>query len=110
MTVPSRRSQSFHALNWGSLAELARSSVSPMQVNMLEAKCQLSKLVKAAMAGEDVIIASHGKPQVRLVPCATSKGLEARCSLASLYQGSAAQIDAALTEAVDQEVAHLLAH
>jgi len=81
----------------------------PMQVNMLEAKSQLSKLVKAAMAGDDVIIASHGKPQVRLVPCATSKGLEARGSLASLYQGSAAQIDAAFTEAVDQEVAHLLA-
>lgn len=29
---------------------------------MLEAKNQLSKLVKAALAGEDAIIASHGKP------------------------------------------------
>lgn len=38
------------------------------QVNMLEAKNQLSKLVKAAMAGEDVVIASSGVPMVRLVP------------------------------------------
>ena len=38
------------------------------QVNMLEAKNQLSKLVKAVIAGEDVIIASNGVPMVRLVP------------------------------------------
>ncbi|MEO7152046.1 MAG: type II toxin-antitoxin system prevent-host-death family antitoxin [Burkholderiaceae bacterium] len=38
-----------------------------MQVNMLEAKNQLSKLVKAALAGEEVIIANHGTPVVRLV-------------------------------------------
>jgi prevent-host-death family protein len=38
-----------------------------MQVNMLEAKNQLSKLVKAALDGEDVVIANHGKPMVRLV-------------------------------------------
>jgi prevent-host-death family protein len=35
---------------------------------MLEAKNQLSRLVKAALAGEEVIIASHGQPRVRLVP------------------------------------------
>jgi prevent-host-death family protein len=38
-----------------------------MQVNMLQAKSQLSKLVKAALDSEDVIIANHGKPLVRLV-------------------------------------------
>lgn len=38
------------------------------QVNMLEAKNQLSKLVKAVVAGEDVVIASNGVPMVRLVP------------------------------------------
>lgn len=38
------------------------------QVNILEAKNQLSKLVKAVVAGEDVIIASNGVPMVRLVP------------------------------------------
>ena len=41
-----------------------------MQVNMLEAKNQLSKLVKAALEGEEVIIANHGKPVVRLVKLA----------------------------------------
>ena len=41
-----------------------------MQVNMLEAKNQLSKLVKAALDGEDVVIANHGKPMVRLVKMA----------------------------------------
>jgi prevent-host-death family protein len=46
-----------------------------VQVNMLEAKNQLSRLVKAALAGEEVIIASHGQPRVRLVPCSESPGL-----------------------------------
>lgn len=43
-----------------------------MQVNMLEAKNQLSKLVKAAQAGEEVIIANHGVPAVRLLPMASA--------------------------------------
>jgi prevent-host-death family protein len=38
-----------------------------MQVNMLEAKTQLSKLVEAALRGEEVVIANRGKPVVRLV-------------------------------------------
>lgn len=38
-----------------------------MQVNMLEAKKQLSRLVQAALAGEEVVIASNGVPLVRLV-------------------------------------------
>lgn len=40
----------------------------PTQVNMLEAKSPLSKLVKAALAGEDAVIASNGVPMVRLAP------------------------------------------
>ena len=39
-----------------------------MQVNILEAKNQLSQLVKRAMAGEEVIIANRGQPVARLVP------------------------------------------
>jgi prevent-host-death family protein len=39
-----------------------------MLVNMLDAKTQLSKLVEAALRGEDVVIANRGKPVVRLVP------------------------------------------
>ena len=38
-----------------------------MQCNMLEAKNQLSKLVRAALTGEDVVIANKGVPVVRLV-------------------------------------------
>jgi prevent-host-death family protein len=38
-----------------------------MQVNMLEAKTQLSKLVEAALRGEEVLIANRGKPVVKLV-------------------------------------------
>jgi prevent-host-death family protein len=39
-----------------------------MKVNVLEAKNRLSQLIKAAQAGEDVVIANRGKPAVRLVP------------------------------------------
>jgi prevent-host-death family protein len=38
-----------------------------MKVNILEAKNQLSRLVKAALAGEEVVIANNGRPVVRLV-------------------------------------------
>jgi prevent-host-death family protein len=38
-----------------------------MLVDMLEAKTQLSKLVEAALRGEEVVIANRGKPVVRLV-------------------------------------------
>lgn len=39
-----------------------------MQVNILEAKNRLSQLVKAAQAGEEVVIANRGEPVARLVP------------------------------------------
>jgi prevent-host-death family protein len=39
-----------------------------MKVNVLEAKNRLSQLIKAAQAGEDVIIANRGEPVVRLIP------------------------------------------
>lgn len=38
-----------------------------MQVNVHEAKTQLSKLIEAALRGEEVIIARDSKPAVRLV-------------------------------------------
>jgi prevent-host-death family protein len=41
--------------------------------NMHEAKSQLSKLVDAALAGEEVIIQRAGKPAVRLVPVEAPK-------------------------------------
>ena len=39
-----------------------------MQVNVHEAKSQLSKLIEATLRGEEVIIARGDKPVVRLVP------------------------------------------
>ena len=38
----------------------------PTVVNMHEAKSSLSRLVKRAAAGEDIVIANHGKPVARL--------------------------------------------
>lgn len=42
-----------------------------MLVNMHDAKSGLSKLIAAAEAGDDVVIARNGKPAVRLVPIGT---------------------------------------
>jgi prevent-host-death family protein len=39
-------------------------------VNIHAAKTQLSRLVDAASAGEEIIIAKSGKPMARLVPLA----------------------------------------
>ena len=39
-----------------------------MQVTIHAAKTHLSKLIQAALAGEEVIIANGGKPVVELVP------------------------------------------
>ena len=75
-----------------------------MQVNMLEAKNQLSRLVKEAVAGEDVVIASNGTPMVRLVPVARKGRLRGWGALKKVGRS----IDAAFTPAVDEEVARRL--
>ena len=41
-----------------------------MQINVQEAKAQLSRLLDAALAGDEVVIAKAGKPVVRLMPIA----------------------------------------
>lgn len=50
-----------------------------MDVNIHDAKSQLSKLIERAIAGEDVVIAKRGKPVVRLVP------IEQKSSADSLF-------------------------
>ena len=45
-----------------------------IQVNVYEAKTQLSELLKQAEAGEDVVIARSGRPVVRLVPVERRSG------------------------------------
>lgn len=42
-------------------------------VNVHEAKTQLSKLIEAVEAGEEIIIARAGKPVARLMPLEASK-------------------------------------
>jgi prevent-host-death family protein len=44
------------------------------QVNIYEAKTQLSKLVERASAGEEIVIARGGRPMARLMPLARSTG------------------------------------
>ncbi len=42
---------------------------------MHDAKTNLSRLVARAQAGEDIVIARHGKPAVRLVPVVSGASL-----------------------------------
>ena len=64
--------------------------------------------MKAALAGEEVIIASHGKAQVTLVPCASAAGLNRPGALAAASpELLASQVDAAFDAVVDQQVAEL---
>lgn len=80
-----------------------------MQVNILQAKSQLSQLIKSMQAGEEVIIANRGAPVARLVAAGDSASSapgmrRARNFLAWLQnnplpayaQRSAADIDAAI--------------
>jgi prevent-host-death family protein len=39
-----------------------------MTVGVRQAKTELTKLINAAMEGEEIVITNHGKPLVRLVP------------------------------------------
>ncbi|MDO9224887.1 MAG: type II toxin-antitoxin system prevent-host-death family antitoxin [Pseudomonadota bacterium] len=75
-----------------------------MQVNMLEAKNQLSRLVKAAQAGEEVIIANHGVPAVRLV--AVEEQQRRTGGWASLNT-DAQNLDEAFSPELDAEIAAL---
>ncbi|HZP88469.1 MAG TPA: type II toxin-antitoxin system prevent-host-death family antitoxin [Burkholderiales bacterium] len=75
-----------------------------MQVNILEAKNQLSRLIKAALAGEEVVIASNGVPVVKLVPFAQRRKTGGWGQL----RRYAANIDSAFTPQADAEVAHAL--
>jgi prevent-host-death family protein len=62
-------------------AEVAVAEDPSMQVTVHTAKSQLSKLIDAALAGEEVVIAKGSKPVVRLVPITRCRyrfgGLEA---------------------------------
>jgi antitoxin (DNA-binding transcriptional repressor) of toxin-antitoxin stability system len=78
-----------------------------MQCNMLEAKNQLSKLVQAALAGEDVIIANKGVPVVRLVKVGAPTFRRKPGAWSTLPQASddwdSATTNAALASALSQD-------
>ena len=75
-----------------------------MKVNMLQAKNQLSRLVKDALSGEDVVIASNGEPMVRLVPVARRGHLRGWGKLKRFR----AAIDVAFTPELDEQIASSL--
>lgn len=80
-----------------------------MQFNVLEAKNQLSKLIEAAEAGEEVVIARRGKPVVRLQPIVESQVDETPGSpawIAQWFKENPIEPEWAMTsEAIDQHLA-----
>jgi len=75
-----------------------------MQFNILEAKTQLSKLVDAALRGEEVVIANRGKPAVRLVKVEPAVQRRAGAWVGLM---SEAEIDAAFAPEVEAEMARV---
>jgi prevent-host-death family protein len=75
-----------------------------MQVNMLEAKTQLSRLVEAALNGEEVVIANRGKPVVKLVRVEPVKKRKPGAWAGWL---TSEEIDAAFSPEVEAEMAAL---
>ncbi len=49
-----------------------------IHVNIGEAKTRLSKLIAAALRGEEIVVDKDGKPQVRLVPVQSASEEERR--------------------------------
>lgn len=47
----------------------------PDPINIYDAKSQFSRLVDRAAAGEEVVIARHGRPVARLVPYRTTRSV-----------------------------------
>jgi prevent-host-death family protein len=71
---------------------------------MLEAKSQLSRLVKYALDGEDVVIANNGEPMVRLVSVAKKGRLRGWGKLKRFRTA----VDVAFTSEIDEEIARSL--
>ena len=52
-----------------------KQSAKPVQVNLYEAKTQLSSLVERAAKGEEFVIAKAGKPMAKLIALAPESNL-----------------------------------
>lgn len=57
------------------------------QVNLYEAKTQLSSLVERAAKGEEIVIAKAGKPMARLVPAAEQQKPQSRKTFGQNFLG-----------------------
>jgi prevent-host-death family protein len=73
-----------------------------MIVKMHQAKTQLSKLIAAALAGEEVVIARGSEPVVRLTPIAPVKKKQ---RVAGLYKGLFEVPDSAFDPLTEEELA-----
>ena len=74
------------------------------QVTILEAKNQLSRLVKEAAAGREIVIASNGKPMAKLVPIRSTRRLRGWGSL----KVPRTRVDAAFSSEIDEQVARMV--
>ena len=72
------------------------------QVNLYEAKTNLSKLIDAALRGEEVVIARGSDPVVRLVPLKDSKGMRQPGSLRGKFRLGPEFFDALPAEELDR--------
>jgi prevent-host-death family protein len=80
-----------------------------MQVNILQAKNQLSQLIKYAQAGDEVVIANRGAPVAQLISLSPSNTSRSSPKLGFLHwletnplpthaQQTAQEIDASIAE------------
>jgi prevent-host-death family protein len=65
----------------------AKKPSKPTQVNLYEAKTQLSSLVERAAKGEEIIIAKAGKPLARLVELESEQKTEPRRTSGQNFMG-----------------------
>ena len=61
-----------------------------MQIPVSEANGQLTELVRRAKAGDEVVLARHGKATVRLVPVQTRPDADTRRAVIAAMQAGAA--------------------
>ena len=71
------------------------------QVNLYEAKTQLSRLVEEAAKGKEIVIAKNDKPMARLVPLAKTTRLNKRKLGASSHRF----VETVPREVADAEIA-----
>ena len=69
-----------------------------MQVNVHEAKSQLSRLIQCALDGEPVIIARNNRPVVRLEPIVPTPARRKLGALAGLVTSISDDFDAPLED------------